>query len=106
MAKHRKQSSRLVAKAATAGLFAAGLLLGAPAGIASADALSDATAQTSETVQKAVVAGSQTVQQATVAGSQTYQQGVVAGSSTIQKAGTATSSTLSSALKGLFSFGK
>jgi hypothetical protein len=103
MSKNAKQSSRRVAKAAGIGLVAGGLLLGAPAAIASADdPVSDAGAQLSETVQKAVVAGSQTYQQGVVAGSQTYQQAVVAGSSTVQKFTTATSSTLSSALKGLF----
>lgn len=103
MGKHTTPSSRRLAKAAGAGLFAAGLLLGAPAGIASADdPVSDAGAQLSETVQKAVVAGSQTYQQGVVAGSQTYQQAVVAGSQTVQKAGTATSNLLSSAFKGLF----
>ena len=97
-----KPSIRRLAKATGIGLVAGGLLLGVPAGIASADPLSDAGAQASEAGQKAVVAGSQTVQQATVAGSQTYQQAVVAGSQTVQKAGTATSNAVSSLLKGLF----
>ena len=91
MGKYAKRSRRQLAKAAGVGLVAGGLLLGAPAGIASADPLSDAAAQASEAAQKAAVAGSQT-----------YQQAVVAGSQTIQKAGTATSHALSSALKGLF----
>jgi hypothetical protein len=103
MGKHMKQTSRRVAKAAGAGLFAGGLLLGAPAGIASADdPVSDAVAAASEAGQKAVVAGSQTYQQGVVAGSQTYQQAVVAGSQSTQTAATATSNLLSFALKGLF----
>ena len=92
MGKHMKQSSRRVAKVVGAGLFAGGLLLGAPAGIASADdPVSDAVANASEAGQKAVVAGSQT-----------YQQAVVAGSQSAQTAATATRHALSSALKGLF----
>jgi hypothetical protein len=103
MGKYAKRSRRQLAKTAGVGLVAGGLLLGAPAGIASADdPVSDAGSQLSETVQKAVVAGSQTYQHGAVAGSQTYQQAVVAGSSSLQKAATATSNTLSSALKGLF----
>lgn len=103
MPKHRKQSHRLMAKVIGAGVFAGGLLLGAPAGIASADdPVSDAVANASEAGQKAVVAGSQTYQQAVVAGSQTYQQAVVAGSQSGQTAATATSNLLSFALKGLF----
>jgi hypothetical protein len=104
MGKHMKQSSRRVAKVVGAGLFAGGLLLGAPAGIASADPISDAVAAASEAGQKAVVAGSQTYQQAVVAGSQTYQQAVVAGSQSTQTAATATSNLFSAAVKGLFGF--
>jgi hypothetical protein len=99
-----KQASRRVAKAAGVGLCAGGLLLGAPAGIASADPISDAVAAGSEAGQKAVVAGSQTYQQAVVAGSQTWQQAVVAGSQSGQTAATATSNLFSAAVKGLFGF--
>ena len=107
MGMHAKQSSRRVAKVVGIGLFAGGLLLGAPAGVAFADdPVTDAGAAASTAVQKAVVAGSQTYQQAVVAGSQTYQQAVVAGSQSTQTAATATSNLVSSALKGLFSFGK
>jgi hypothetical protein len=103
MAMKGKQSIRRVAKAAGVGLVASGLLLAAPAGIASADdPVSDAVANASEAGQKAVVAGSQTYQQAVVAGSQTYQQAVVAGSQSAQTAATATSNFLSFARKGLF----
>jgi hypothetical protein len=106
MSKSAKHIGHSVAKAAGVGLIAGGLLLGAPAGMAFADPVGDAESAASTTVQKAVVAGSQTVQQAVVAGSQTYQQAVVAGSQSAQTAATATSNLVSSALKGLFSFGK
>ena len=84
MSKYTKPSNRRLAKATGVGLMAAGLLLGAPAGLAFADD------------------GGGPLEKAVVAGSQTYQQAVVAGSQSFQTAATATSHTLSSALKGLF----
>lgn len=54
MAKHRKSSNRRIAKAVGVGLFAGGLLLGAPAALASADTLSDAVSSVNDAVQGVV----------------------------------------------------
>ena len=91
MGMHRKQSPRRLAKVTGAGLIACGLLLGGPAGAASADnAVSTAVGALGTTVQKAVVAGNLATHQAVKAG-------VSSANTAVKAAGTA----LSKALHGL-----
>jgi|EndMetStandDraft_7_1072992.scaffolds.fasta_scaffold87356_2 hypothetical protein len=91
MSMHKKQSTRRLAKATGAGLIACGLLLGGPAGAASADnAVTTAVSALGTTVNKAVVAGNLATHQAVKAG-------VVSANTAVKAAGHA----LSSALKGL-----
>jgi hypothetical protein len=91
MGMHKKQSDRRVAKAVGATLLAGGLLLGAPAGTASADnAVTTAVGALGTTVHKAVVAGNLATHQAVKAG-------VVSANTAVKAAGTA----LSKALHGL-----
>jgi hypothetical protein len=102
MSMHKKQSTRRLAKATGAGLIACGLLLGGPAGAASADnAVTTAVNALGTTVNKAVVAGNLAGQQAVKAGSLAGQQAVKAGLVSANTAAKAAGHALSSALKGL-----